>query len=95
MSIGSSIVLMIFLLESTINLLFVSRSTGFSVTIKIFRSESSVYTGFITLTRGHRIRVIGEWLSDNIFKAKKIEDLTTDEFWEFFDYKDVLIVFLL
>lgn len=36
----------------------------------------------ITIVKGHKIRAYGNWISENVFVAKRIEDLTTGEWWE-------------
>ena len=41
------------------------------------------YTGFITISKHHRIRAYGRYLTKHIFKAEKIENLTTGEYWTF------------
>lgn len=40
------------------------------------------YTGPITIVKGHRIKAFGNWVRENFFKANKIVDLTTGEWWE-------------
>ncbi len=71
------------------------------VTIRLKLSEDRFidvrfkgYTGPITIVRGHKIRAHGHWIKDNIFKAVKIEDLTTGEWWEAKSIKPIYIVLI-
>ena len=44
----------------------------------------------ITIVRGHKVRALGYWISENVFVAKRIEDLTTGEWWEVKEAKGFL-----
>ncbi len=39
-------------------------------------------TGPITIIKGHKIKAYGDWIRDDLFRARRIEDLTTGEWWE-------------
>jgi len=52
------------------------------------------YTGPISILKGHKIRAYGKWVSGNVFLAKRLEDLTTGEWWEAKGLTPFYIVFL-
>jgi len=71
------------------------------VTIRLKVSENRFvdvriqgYLSPITIVRGHRVRAYGEWISESIFRAIRVEDLTTGELWEVRSRTSILIVFI-
>ena len=52
------------------------------------------YTGPVTIIRGHKVKAYGNWLKENIFRATRIEDLTTGEWWEAKSIKPVYLLLI-
>ena len=52
------------------------------------------YTGPVTIIRGHKVKAYGNWLKENIFRATRIEDLTTGEWWEAISIKPVYLLLI-